>query len=56
MVSITEKMASMQSMYGQNAGPINSSMTNDSDLELVSKELNHLAAILHVYAGGTGTT
>ena len=22
------------------------------DLELVSKELNHLAAILHVYAGG----
>ena len=25
---------------------------NDRDLELVSKELNHLAAILHVYAGG----
>ena len=24
----------------------------DSFLELVSKELNHLAAILHVYAGG----
>ena len=24
----------------------------DSILELVSKELNHLAAILHVYAGG----
>ena len=23
----------------------------DSELELVSKELNHLAAILHVYAG-----
>merc|ERR1712051_347269 len=31
MVSITEKMASMQSMYGQNAGHINSSMTNDSE-------------------------
>ena len=25
---------------------------NGNDLELVSKELNHLAAILHVYAGG----
>ena len=25
---------------------------NDLYLELVSKELNHLAAILHVYAGG----
>ena len=25
---------------------------NDGGLELVSKELNHLAAILHVYAGG----
>ena len=24
----------------------------DKRLELVSKELNHLAAILHVYAGG----
>ena len=24
----------------------------EPDLELVSKELNHLAAILHVYAGG----
>ena len=24
----------------------------DEKLELVSKELNHLAAILHVYAGG----
>ena len=24
----------------------------DRPLELVSKELNHLAAILHVYAGG----
>ena len=24
----------------------------ESELELVSKELNHLAAILHVYAGG----
>ena len=24
----------------------------DGSLELVSKELNHLAAILHVYAGG----
>ena len=24
----------------------------DINLELVSKELNHLAAILHVYAGG----
>ena len=23
-----------------------------SNVELVSKELNHLAAILHVYAGG----
>ena len=31
MVSITERMASMQSMYGQNAGPIDSNMTNDSD-------------------------
>merc|ERR1712051_886293 len=31
MVSITEKMASMQSMYGQNAGHINSSMANDSE-------------------------
>ena len=26
--------------------------TNETNLELVSKELNHLAAILHVYAGG----
>ena len=25
---------------------------SDSKVELVSKELNHLAAILHVYAGG----
>ena len=25
---------------------------NGDNLELVSKELNHLAAILHVYAGG----
>ena len=24
----------------------------DGPIELVSKELNHLAAILHVYAGG----
>ena len=24
----------------------------DASIELVSKELNHLAAILHVYAGG----
>ena len=24
----------------------------ETDLELVSKELNHLAAMLHVYAGG----
>ena len=24
----------------------------DPEIELVSKELNHLAAILHVYAGG----
>ena len=24
----------------------------EASLELVSKELNHLAAILHVYAGG----
>ena len=24
----------------------------ETDLDLVSKELNHLAAILHVYAGG----
>ena len=31
MVSITERMASMQSMYGQNAGPIDGNMTNDSD-------------------------
>ena len=31
MVSITERMASMQSMYGQNAGPIEGNMTNDSD-------------------------
>ena len=27
-------------------------MQSKSVLELVSKELNHLAAILHVYAGG----
>ena len=27
-------------------------MKNATTLELVSKELNHLAAILHVYAGG----
>ena len=27
-------------------------MKNRKILELVSKELNHLAAILHVYAGG----
>ena len=26
---------------------------NANGLELVSKELNHLAAILHVYAGGS---
>ena len=25
---------------------------NEDTLDLVSKELNHLAAILHVYAGG----
>ena len=25
---------------------------NDKNIELVSKELNHLVAILHVYAGG----
>ena len=25
---------------------------NECQLELVSKELNHLAAIFHVYAGG----
>ena len=31
MVSITERMANMQSMYGQNAGPIDGNMTNDSD-------------------------
>ena len=31
---------------------INSSFKIDFNLELVSKELNHLAAILHVYAGG----
>ena len=31
MVSITERMANMQSMYGQNAGPIDVDMTNDSD-------------------------
>ena len=29
-----------------------SNMEEDNFLELVSKELNHLAAILHVYAGG----
>ena len=28
------------------------SSDKDKILELVSKELNHLAAILHVYAGG----
>jgi hypothetical protein len=28
------------------------SFQNEGDIELVSKELNHLAAILHVYAGG----
>ena len=28
------------------------SQTQHFNLELVSKELNHLAAILHVYAGG----
>ena len=28
------------------------SWLNALDIELVSKELNHLAAILHVYAGG----
>ena len=27
-------------------------LTQDEKVELVSKELNHLAAILHVYAGG----
>ena len=27
-------------------------VSNEMSLELVSKELNHLAAILHVYAGG----
>merc|ERR1712051_223107 len=31
MVSITERMASMQSMYDQNAGPIDGDMTNESD-------------------------
>ena len=31
MVSITERMASMQSTYDQNAGPIDVDMTNDSD-------------------------
>ena len=33
---------------------INSTIFNllDGSIELVSKELNHLAAILHVYAGG----
>ena len=30
----------------------NSIQTGEQILELVSKELNHLAAILHVYAGG----
>ena len=30
----------------------NSSIVWGLELELVSKELNHLAAILHVYAGG----
>ena len=28
------------------------SWADECTLELVSKELNHLAAILHVYAGG----
>ena len=27
-------------------------LVNEVEVELVSKELNHLAAILHVYAGG----
>ena len=27
-------------------------IVHDENLELVSKELNHLAAIVHVYAGG----
>ena len=27
-------------------------LDNEKKVELVSKELNHLAAILHVYAGG----
>ena len=31
MVSITEKMANMQSTYKQNAGPINVDMTNNSN-------------------------
>ena len=31
MVSITEKMANMQSTYDQNAGPIDDDMTNDSN-------------------------
>ena len=37
-----------------NRRPFSSTFTfeNVRSLELVSKELNHLAAILHVYAGG----
>ena len=31
---------------------INLKLLSGKILELVSKELNHLAAILHVYAGG----
>ena len=32
--------------------PMTAILTLYYNLELVSKELNHLAAILHVYAGG----
>ena len=33
-------------------GHSNNNQSRVSKLELVSKELNHLGAILHVYAGG----
>jgi hypothetical protein len=36
----------------QNTKNIYMAVSIDLLLELVSKELNHLAAILHVYAGG----
>ena len=37
---------------GKQAGKLQRNSPQGCLLELVSKELNHLAAILHVYAGG----